>query len=776
MKAQKAIIKDLTERLKEKEMALNSASLQNTGLKDNEQELMRALATNEKNYEESLARSAAEAEAVNSQLASRISKLEEKYEGAREKVASLSASLAAAEASADAQAAAREEMRSADAAERAAAKEEAQKAAVQQQQKVDRLREELFSCQRQLEQSQRESELAAAECKRTIEDIETKRSKEAAEFKIECGLLREKLDLAEQEQTRLSNLAKEAQEEMQRLQCELEQERKNWETERERICVKNEQQKESALQEFREREAEREDARQRDQVKQDQERYEAERKRERDKEIHEQQILRGREQALLGFVQEAVWACFSPFLGETTSERPGKIGGESHSFERLSMSRSTSVGSGFGFSCVNHSPSTAEASGSAKSGDLNPTAPASLPCTPSLGDVRGLRSVWKGRSEGGTADGPSMMDGEKGGVDGARHDWLRRVISPDKSVVGRESPLLDTAHHPTRREEGHAGGLSGEAVREVTSLSRAVASRCHAIVMAVEARVLHACRTAEEERARDERARRDEADRFKAAAHVHTENELQASRQVIKDKEVELAAALRLAEDLTERHARSLDDMNHKFDTRSKDLQRVIEQQQARWNGHMGVLTQQRAVLTLRVQNLRTSTQELKQTASRECLRLHRLCSFGVEQLGALALMRVADADDKRQQFMSEVEAEQDERMTRALRETSALKETVTMLRLESERLKGRSVKLPSLCYCLPTFSSFLLCCHGRCAAAEDAAEKSKEELSREKEAKVEALKNAATSTEELEARRLENLDLSDRVRRFEGLWHEEQA
>ena len=63
MKAQKATIKDLTERLKEKEMALNSANLQNTGLKDNEQELMRALATNEKNYEESLARSAAEAEA-----------------------------------------------------------------------------------------------------------------------------------------------------------------------------------------------------------------------------------------------------------------------------------------------------------------------------------------------------------------------------------------------------------------------------------------------------------------------------------------------------------------------------------------------------------------------------------------------------------------------------------------------------------------------------------------------------------------------------------------
>ena len=52
MKAQKATIKDLTERLKEKEMALNSANLQNTGLKDNEQELMRALATNEKNYEE----------------------------------------------------------------------------------------------------------------------------------------------------------------------------------------------------------------------------------------------------------------------------------------------------------------------------------------------------------------------------------------------------------------------------------------------------------------------------------------------------------------------------------------------------------------------------------------------------------------------------------------------------------------------------------------------------------------------------------------------------
>ena len=62
--------------------------------------------------------------------------------------------------------------------------------------------------------------------------------------------------------------------------------------------------------------------------------------------------------------------------------------------------------------------------------------------------------------------------------------------------------------------------------------------------MAVEARVLHACRTAEEERARDERARRDEADRFKAAAHVHTENELQASRQLIKDKEVELAALI----------------------------------------------------------------------------------------------------------------------------------------------------------------------------------------------------------------------------------------
>ena len=125
---------------------------------------------------------------------------------------------------------------------------------------------------------------------------------------------------------------------------------------------------------------------------------------------------------------------------------------------------------------------------------------------------------------------------------------------------------------------------------------------------------------------------------------------------------------------------------------------------------------------------------------------------------------------------MSEVEAEQDERMTRALRETSALKETVTMLRLESERLKGRSVKLPPPCYCLPTFPSFLLCCNGRCAAAEDVAEKSKEELLREKEAKVEALKNATSSTEELEARRLENLDLGDRVRRFEGLWHEEQA
>jgi hypothetical protein len=501
-----------------------------------------------------------------------------------------------------------------------------------------------------------------------------------------------------------------------------------------------------------------------------QEHIAAEKRRLRECQHDHEARMRKVEQALIGMLEEALTASLAPFLLNAGLRRgkEGRAGAQdtrtaslparTHVLDSVRPHTAHHEGSLIDSAVLNIAPRSRR--------DLQSSAPesASSMLTREERGTETIRQaleassghlVTQNKSEDTSEDHSSICEGSGDWVISPvkttplhHHDLSARHRVAANGTPGPRSQTNDETGGVGEDEDaagGEGGHLSEEAVRDVMKVCRAAAASCHEAMAAAEARAVDTCLEQEQQRFEAEA-------RVARVAHDKLKIQIQATQEKMMELEMALAAADRRCEALREEHRLALEETRYQHQIQTKQAQKQVLELQERWHAHAAKQPQRKVVVSLHVQGMRMSMQELRATVSREILLLQQASAAMVQELGSIVLMRIADAEATMRKKEAKWSVEEEARASHAQHETKTLKEAKGRLQLEGERLSGR------------------------CAAAEAAAEELREEIAREREAKLEALMQVGSCKEELAGKRTEVSDLNVRLVRVQGLCSEHQA